>query len=269
MDGPASESPTGRALARRFTDDEVRRILHNAAELQEDSSSTHPDSGRGMTLEDLRQIAEEAGIEPRFVDIAANSEGPSRGAMEAQFGGAPMKWHYTQTVDGTLQDADFQRVLMTIRSVMNEKGELNEVFGRMEWSHNDGVGPVIIGVASRDGRTEIDVTASRSEEAGLFFGLGVPFGGMLGGVALSAIFGLSGAATVPVIALSAGACYAAIRFGWKKRSKWWTRRLRSVTEKIAAAVSESASVTSGSASRPELPPGQSPHDPAKGGDAGP
>lgn len=254
--GAGGEAPPGGAVTRRFTDDEVRRILHNAAELQEDSSSAHADSGRGMTLSDLRQIAEEAGIDARFIDIAASTEGTPTRTTEVQFAGAPMNWHFTQSVDGTLEDTDFQRVLMTIRSVMKEKGELAEVFGRMEWSYNDGVGPVIVGVASRDGRTEIDVTASRSGEAGLYFGLIIPFGGLLGGAVLSSILGLKGAAALPLIGLSAGVNYVAMRMLWKARSKWWTRRLRSVVEKVAATISESTGRLGGAAQQ-GLPAGPS------------
>lgn len=244
-----SESESGGAVVRRFTDDEVRRILHNAAELQEDSSSSYAGSGRGMTLADLRQIAEEAGIEARFVDIAASTEGTPTATSETQFGGAPMNWHFTQSVGAGLEDGDFQRVLMTIRSVMRQQGELSEVFGRMEWSYDDGLGPVIVGLSSRDGRSEIDVTAQRSGEAGLYFGLGIPFGGLLGGAVLSALLGIKGAGALPFILGSAALCYLGTRLFWKSRSKWWSRRLRSLVERVAATITEAAALREDAAAR--------------------
>jgi len=244
------------ALARRFADDEVRRILHNAAELQESSPSAHADSGRGLTLSELRQIAEEAGIDPRFVDIAANSEALPAKESEIRWAGAPMNWHLTQSVDVTLREADFERVLLAIRSVMKEQGELNEVFGRMEWSYNDGMGPVIVGVSSREGTTEIDVTSSRSSEAGLFYGLMVPFGGIFGGAVLSSLLGIGGAAALPLIAASGAVCFVGTRLFWKARSKWWSRRLRSLVERVASMVQEAAAVSAGRTSERALPGGE-------------
>lgn len=244
------------ALARRFADDEVRRILHNAAELQESSPSAHADSGRGLTLSELRQIAEEAGIDPRFVDIAANSEALPANEAEARWAGAPMNWHLTQSVDVSLEDADFERVLLAIRSVMREQGDLAEVFGRMEWSYNDGVGPVIVGVSSRDGTTEIDVTASRSGEAGLYYGLMVPFGGIFGGAVLSSLLGMKGVAALPLILASGAVCFVGIRLFWKARSKWWSKRLRSLVERVASTVHEAAAVAARRTSERALPEGE-------------
>ena len=61
---------TVRPAGRQFADAEIARILQTAAELQERSSVIGEASAHGLTIEDLRQVAEEAGIDPRFVDIA-------------------------------------------------------------------------------------------------------------------------------------------------------------------------------------------------------
>lgn len=220
----------------------MRRILQGAAELQERSGGGHSDAAGGLTLAELRQIAEEAGIDARFVDIAASGVSTPVEEDWHWLAGGPMKWHAEQSVDTTLEESDFERVLLAIRSVMGQRGELTEVFGRMEWSHDDGVGPVIIGISSRDGTTDIDITATRSGEAGLVFGLILPFGGIFGGAALSSILGITGAGSLAMIGLSAGAFYAGTRLFWKARSKWWGSRVRTLIEKVAATVQEAAAL---------------------------
>lgn len=220
----------------------MRRILQGAAELQERSGHGHSDSAGGLTLGELRQIAEEAGIDPRFVDIAASGVGTPVETEENWLAGGPLKWHLARSVATTLDESDFERVLLTIRSIMGQRGDLTEVFGRMEWSHDDGVGPVIIGISSRDGTTDIDVSANRSGEAGMFFGLVLPFGAMFGGAALSSLLGLTGAMAAPLIGLMAGVSYVGTRLFWKARSKWWGKRMRTLIEKVSATVQEAESL---------------------------
>ena len=170
----ARSGPPGR----RFGDDEISRILQTAAELEERSHALTLDSSRGLTLEELRQVAQEAGIDPRFVDVAASHlNAPVERQVSRLAGGAYM-WHFQSQVDGEIRDVDRDRILQAIRSVIGQKGELADVFGRMEWSHDDGSGPVIIGISSRDGGTEIDVTATKSTEAGIVHALGISFGGI-------------------------------------------------------------------------------------------
>ncbi|HUP51598.1 MAG TPA: hypothetical protein VM198_03930 [Longimicrobiales bacterium] len=62
---------------RHFTDEEVARILRTASELQERSSVLGGGGARGLTLEDLRHVAAEVGIEARYVELAASeAQGP-------------------------------------------------------------------------------------------------------------------------------------------------------------------------------------------------
>ena len=55
------------------------------------------------------------------------------------------------------------------------------------------MGPTIVAISSRDGTTEIDVSAVKSQEAGLIYGRMVPCDGIFGGAALGGLLGISGA----------------------------------------------------------------------------
>lgn len=229
-----------RPPGRRFGDDEINRILQTAVDLQERAGVVSDDSSRGLTLEELRQVAEEAGIDPRFVDLAASDLNAPVERRESVLAGGACSWHFRTSVDGEIRDVDRDRILHAIRSVMGQKGELADVYGRMEWSHDDGAGPVIVGISTRDGKTEIDVTAVKKTEAGMMHGLGIPFGGVFGGAAVAGLFGVSGPAAIPAIAAMGALSYGAARLGWRLRSQWWERRLRRLVERISSIVQDVA-----------------------------
>lgn len=250
--------------ARRFSDEEVARILKSAADLQE--RSTPPgEPGRGLTLEDLRQIASEAGIDPRFVELAAaDAHAPVERDASVLAGGA-YAWAVHRTVPGIVPEADRDRILRAIRSVMGQKGEVEDLYGRMEWSFDDSLGPVMVGVASRDGRTEIDVSARRAGEAGLLHGIGVPFGGFFGGAALAGLIGLSGAAIPLLIGGATVAGWGGLRAIWSHYSQRWERKVERLADAVASAAREVAvapadAVESGHAARPAIPPASGPEE---------
>lgn len=77
-----SEQRDGGAIPdeRRYGDDEIVRILSKATELQarapSEGGAPAQTGGHGLTLAELRQVASEAGIDPRFIDLAASTLGP-------------------------------------------------------------------------------------------------------------------------------------------------------------------------------------------------
>jgi len=237
-DRAAAPAPVRAPSHRRFGDAEIRQILQAAAEMQERAHAVSAEAGRGLTLEELRQVADEAGIDPRFVDLAVSGVDAPIERLESGLAGGPLSWRFHAQVPGEIGDAERNRILQGIRSVMGARGEIADVFGRMEWSHDDGLGAVVIGVVSRNDATEIDISASRSGEAGLYHGLGIPFGGLLGGVALGALIGLSGPPVLPLVAGAAGVSYLGARLVWRARSAWWERRLRNVSDRLSSLVQD-------------------------------
>jgi hypothetical protein len=241
----AAGSSVTRRVGRRYGDDDIHRILQTAVELQERSHVVSHDATRGLTLEELRQVAQEAGIDPRFVDLAASDLNAPVERVDGKLAGGALSWNFQASLEGEIGDVDRDQILHAIRSVLGQKGELADVYGRMEWSHDDGSGPIIIGVSTRDGRTEIDVTAAKSTEAGIIHALGISFGGIFGGAAVAGIWGLSGALAVPVVAAMGVVSYGATRLGWRLRSQWWERRLRRVVERISSIVQDVAMLNPG------------------------
>ncbi len=229
--------------ARRFSDEEVARILRAASELQERSAG--PGGSRGLTLDDLRQVASEVGIDPRFIELAASDvRGQAASESNAAVGGS-YAWAVHRTVPGEVDPKNLDRIIRAIRLVVGQKGEVDDVFGLMEWSYDDGLGPIMVGITCRDGVTEIDVTARRSGEVGLWFGLGVPMTGVLGGAMAKAILGMSAAGALPAIAVMAVVGWGGTRFLWSTLAKMWERKINRLSDAVTEAVAEVAELSGG------------------------
>lgn len=236
-------SDDGGTGGRRYTDEDVRRILSTAVELQERSAALAVEAGRGLTLDELRSVAREAGIDARFVDLAAGHLDAPVERRENGLAGGPTQWHYRASIPGEIGEKDLERILQAIRATLHEKGEVSEVWGRIEWSHSE-VGSTIVGLASRDGSTDIDVTATKSEEAALIHGLAVPFGGIFGAAMMKGIVGFTGAQALPFIGLMALVSYGGAWLGWRMRSRWWERRLQRLMDRLTSTVQDVARLPS-------------------------
>jgi hypothetical protein len=148
-----SERPAAvsRPRSRVFGDSEIARILRTAADLQERSDSFATRAGQGLTVEDLREVAREAGIDPRFVDIAVSQGLGPVGRLSSTVLGGPQSWRFHSEIPGDLSDEDRSRLVQAVRSVMDEEGEVADVYGRLEWRHDDQLGPVTIGISPQSG----------------------------------------------------------------------------------------------------------------------
>lgn len=232
---PAPPKSPDVPLARRFTDREVAELIRRAIELQESSRSTAA-AGDGFRIEDVRQIARDVGVDPRFVDLAVSGAGGAPDREGNALVGAPYGWRVNGTVDGEVPVDERGRILDAIRDVTKMKGDLEDVYGRMEWSGDDGLGPVIVGVESRDGVTMVDVTARRSGEVGLLYGLGMPLGTLVGGGIITAFLGLSGPAEVlPVMAGMGAVSFLGLRQVWTQMSRRWERKVGRIFDRVSQA----------------------------------
>ena len=224
---------------RRYGDVEIRRILRQAADLQEEAGAASDATG-GLSLDEIRQIAREAGIDPRFVDLAAADSVVATGPGAINLAGAPTQWQFHSEVDGEVPEEARGRILQAIRKVTGQKGEAGDLYGRMEWTFDDGMGPTIFGLSSADGRTSLDLSVSRKGEPALYFGLGIPFGGVFGGALLSSAFGVSGLAALPFIGVCATAMYGVARLFWKARARAIVESGRRLMDAATSIARESA-----------------------------
>lgn len=223
---------------RRFSEQEFALILRRAQDLQEGA----PDVARagrsaGLTLPEIRQIAAEVGIDARFIEMAATTL-PAAPQPSHVLTGAPWQWEIHRVVSGQPTEDQKGRVLDAIRTVIKQKGDIETVYGRFEWTYDDELGPVQVRVVPDQGATRVEVSAQRGGEAGMVFGLPVGLGGVIGGAALAATLGVGGPAALPLMALSGVGIWAGARVFWRGHSERWRKKLELLSERVTAAVED-------------------------------
>lgn len=237
--GPSPGSPS-LPQARRYTDEEVAGLIRRALQLQDASGDAVAAPPGGLTLAEVRQVAVEVGIDPRFIEMAASEAPGQEEPAPMVLAGAPYQWRFRWSLPGEVPEEGRVQILQAIRQVMDVKGEVGDVYGRMEWSHDDGLGPVIVGIGSREGTTEVEVYARRASEVGLWHGLATPLAAILGMAVMKGSFDVSGLPALGVGVVTGGLGYLGSRTFWRFQSKRWSRRLRRLVERVSEAASRLA-----------------------------
>jgi hypothetical protein len=131
---------------RRFSDDEVQRILERASveELEGAREAGAPgsalsDGSTGMTLQQLQEIAVEAGIDPgavaRAADVVARGELAPVQMRRAM--GAPVAVAKTIDLGQRVDDPTWDRMVMVLRDTFGARGRVRVEGGLREWSNGN------------------------------------------------------------------------------------------------------------------------------------
>jgi hypothetical protein len=188
----------------KFTDQQMALILKRAAELQ--ATGDEP----AHSLESIQQIAEQVGIDPKFVaDVAATLDQPRGGSSLL---GAPSGFRLTRRVEGP-QAIDRASVLSTIRDHLPYgAGEMRAVGDGIEWHAGPADNKTVVAVAPSSDRTTIRVDVRQHGVKALAYIGGVSVGVLTGGISI-ALWHAPGAA---VAAAAIGASFAGTRALWNR-----------------------------------------------------
>ena len=176
------ESPN---VPRVYGEEEIGRILKRATELQV-QEPTAPGAA-GVTLDELEEIAAEAGIDPSFLRRAARELDTHRpgSTFWSKIVGDDLMLVREITLVGELADDGFERIVGVIQAGSREHGQPSLLGRTLTWraetqSKNR---TVQIVVSSRDGRTHVRMEENLTQMAGgIFagsmagFGVGVGMG---------------------------------------------------------------------------------------------
>jgi hypothetical protein len=183
-DDPIRETSTRmdepKRLPRLYGDEDIGRILKRATELQRREPTAPP---AGVTLEELEEIASEAGIDPTYLRRAAMEldAGRTKPGGWLKLLGDDVGLVYETTLPGEAAEEDFERILATIQATSKDHGQPS-VFGRtLTWRAETASKSrtVQVVVTSRDGTTHIRAEENLTQMAGQIFG-GVIGGGGVG-----------------------------------------------------------------------------------------
>jgi len=121
---------------RRYSDDEVKHILSNAAE--SDTALTEATAERGMTLAEIERIAVEAGLTPASVRAAATSlDRLPQAPMDVRFLGMRVGVGQSVALPRPLSDVEWRRVVVLLRDLFQAQGREQEFAGHREWRNGN------------------------------------------------------------------------------------------------------------------------------------
>ncbi len=178
-------------LPRLYGEKEIGKILKRATELQIDEPSVP--SADKITLQELEEIAAEAGIDPAYLRRAAlevDTGGADRSTWE-KLAGEEFLLVREVILQGELREDGFERIVTIIERATSEHGQ-SSVLGRtLTWRSEttNKTRTVQVTVTSRDGQTSIRLEENLKELAGAYFG---GFGAVsgLGGFTIGANLGI-------------------------------------------------------------------------------
>ena len=233
--------------ARRYGDKEIGALLKRATEIQHAEPSAA--AAGGLTLDELEEIAREAGIDPRHLRRAALEieSGRAGGSLAVRSFGEEMELVYELSVPGELPEDRFEYLVPIIESRLTEHGQPAMLGRTLTWrAETPGKQRTIqVTVSVRDGETHIRL-AERLQQlvAGLFtgtvvgvgtgvgLGIGLPLAGLVGSVLLAATFPFG---IIGITWVSARAIYRTIV---RKRRRALTELLDVLASEIRRLIAE-------------------------------
>lgn len=220
---------------RRYSEGQMGMILDRAASMQ--SVALTVPAAEGHTLEEIKSIAQEAGLAVSSIESAAQSLDaetvPSHGIM-----GRPARMQLATRVEGELPAAEREELIAFLQRLTGRRGTAKAALSTVEWTKQGLLGSEAVAVTSRKGTTRVLVTGSYSR-----------------GWTLSALVG-GWLAMVPTLALLLGllrmeegaipfvmaAFFLGARTGWGWFSRNKERELHQLSDQVADFVEESLEV---------------------------
>ncbi|HEX4932346.1 MAG TPA: hypothetical protein VFV33_04150 [Gemmatimonadaceae bacterium] len=209
------------AIERTYTDQEVALILRRAMERQEDGAERR----EGLALRDVREIAREIGVDPALVTEVAEQLPLTGGASETRWLGEPRHYEIRLMHDAALTPGQLQDLMMQVRSLAQQQGQLREVLGALEWTAVGSVDQLAVTARTSGDRTTVQIVADRSGAATLS-AIGFIAAGLFGAAVTGSVIepGVLGG-----VALMMGGAASGGFLGWAT----WRRGSRRFREKLA------------------------------------
>ena len=237
------DDPSRGDAPRRYSDTEVSRLLKYATDLQQSDEAGDPGDheGSGMTLATLQEVAAEAGIEPRYIQLAAaRIDSPEPTGLKHSLAGTPLVVRAERIIPGELGEEDYEPIVTEIQMATDVQGNASMVGRTLTWRSVTSElrsRSLRVTVASRGGETRIQAEQRLHGYAGELYGgvvggagIGVGFGVGFG-VGLGALGSALFAAAFPVTLI--GGLYVAMRQVMKSIGRKRRVELDGVVDRIA------------------------------------
>ncbi len=143
-------------MAKVYSEKEASEILQKAVALQEAAGEAGESYTPGITAEELRKIAEEAGLDPKYLELALKSTKESE---------PPKKWfmnlvqEHERVIEGEIPPDSFDVILEGL-SRNTQKHGLRQVGRAVEGQVSKGWGFGTLKLSSRRGRTRLSLRSN-------------------------------------------------------------------------------------------------------------
>ncbi len=238
---------------RSFSEEQVRAIISGAIRRQEAARKVA--DADGLTLEEIRRLAAEVGIDPKYVVAAASElEETGEATLGTQLLGGPLKVSYERFVDGQLSEEGIAAMAREIRKAFpRQRGHLEVLGSSFEWTPPQYSGEeLIIKVQREDDHTRIYLSQKFGTWAFLsYFSLPI----LLGFTILFAVTAPSPLAFALLAGFAALLFTARFTYGMITRKR--SEKLRKLADRLEAVAAEHAAPVA-AAARETAPAGDVP-----------
>lgn len=225
---------------RSYSDREFALILNRAAEL---STSTDVSQRRrtGLTLEEIKAIATEAGFEPELIERAARQvpAGPDDSRVERAIGG-PLKHELIAHFDERLTDERAAHLLAIVRATVDHQGEGESTAAGISWNSVGEGSQLFVTAHSEDERTRLRVVVNRRDALVITGALSMTAGVLVPAVVTSILDMESLVMNAAVFAGGFGASLAAARGFWAVTTERLRERTGAIMDKLSEGLAQSA-----------------------------
>lgn len=236
-----------------FNEKQVQGILKRATELQAEAGGGQT----GLTLDELRAVASEVGIDPRFIEQAAvEAQRPAQKKSGFPVFGAPVHLREERMLAAAVDEDEWIAMVEEMRRAYGQVGTVTGAGNTRSWSCGDHKShtKAVLSLTQRRGNAQVVVQRNLEQEIGLTFGLGSsPVLVLAILIAVGELFPMAAGLNLLVAALVFLAGFFALRaipghIGGKEQQK-----LTSVLARLEAIAGESEALPAPPVSTPPAP----------------
>ena len=231
---PEGGGTPGKGLERRYTEEEVARILKESAQGGE---------ATGLTLRQLEEIGREVGIAPEAIRAAAARAGGNPGSRSGLFG-APATTEQERHMPGSVRPDQHEGLLLAIRRAMGRHGVVTQSDSGVEWKARDAVGGRYVTVSTAGDRTVVRGLGNFRDAIGLT-ALATGVTTFFVSVILTKMYGFLGLGLAPLAGLAT----------WLPARLFWRRRFAAEQRALDAAVNDASQYLEATSQEPKALPG--------------
>lgn len=220
---------------RRYSDEEFALILRRAASMGAREQTAR--GGReGLTLDELKAIASEVGLDPEAVAQAARSLPTAREGHLARLFGGPAYFEVEFEVERVITPEDTARTVAAIRRVLRSQGASQWTGGGMEWTSTTTPTQVSVDIVPRGDRTRVFILADRGGMVVVSAATSLLVFLVMGG---ALVRGLEPTGVLEAIGVATGAAagaFATARAIWASTARRTRARIARLVDDLSAAL---------------------------------